>query len=461
LRRIPITLRLAIAFTGVMAVVFVGLGLLLYDLLGYEIEETVDAGLRSRADDVAALVRQPERHLEGDRQRPSDEESLAEVIDEHGKVIDATSNIGDRPLLTAEQLARARDDSMFTELKSLPGVMNNPVRLRASPVEAGGRNLVIVVGASLEERADSQEDLRKALFRTGPLALLLAGLAGYGVARAALRPVESMRRRAAAVSAAEPGKRLPVPATRDEVSRLGTTLNEMLARLENALARERTFVSDASHELRTPLAILKTELELALREGRSVDELREAVRSAAEETDRLVQLAEDLLVIARTDQGRLPVRRTRSNVGDVLENVTERFSRRAGELGRALETERRSPVTALADPLRLEQALGNMVDNALRYGNGPVRLSVQERNGSVELHVVDEGNGFPPAFLGRAFERFSRADDARSRGGSGLGLAVVEAIARAHGGSAHAANRPSGGADVWVALPASPEPERH
>jgi two-component system OmpR family sensor kinase len=457
LRRIPITLRLVVAFTGVMAVVFVGLGLLLYQQLGDEIKETVDEGLRSRGDDVAALVRQPGRRLGSGRERPSNEqEGLAQVIDERGNVIDANPKIGDRPLLTPAELATARDDALFTELKSVPGLENHPMRLRAAPVEVDGRRLVLVVGASLEERADAQEDLKKALYRTGPLALLLAALAGYGVARAALRPVESMRRRAAAVSAAEPGKRLPVPPTRDEVSRLGTTLNEMLARLELALARERTFVSDASHELRTPLAILKTELELALKEGRSIHELREAVRSAAEETDRLVQLAEDLLVIARTDQGRLPVRRTQSKVEDLLENVVDRFSRRAEEVGRRLEAEQGSHLTALADPLRLEQALGNMVDNALRYGGGPVRLAAHEDNGSVELHVVDEGKGFPPEFLGRAFERFSRADDARGRGGSGLGLAVVEAIARAHGGSAHAANRPRGGADVWVALPVNP-----
>jgi two-component system OmpR family sensor kinase len=455
LRRIPITLRLAIAFTGVMAVVFAGLGLFLYQRLGDEIEKTVDEGLRSRADDVAAQVRQPGLGLGRPREDglSDEDDSFAQVLDARGNLVDATAEVGDRGLLRPAEQARARQKTIVTERRSLPGFQNDPVRLLATPVEARGRRLVVVVGATLEEREDAKKDLAGVLFRTGPLALLLAALAGYGVARAALRPVESMRRRAAAVSAAEPGQRLPVPVARDEVSRLGITLNEMLGRLELALARERTFVSDASHELRTPLAILKTELELALREGRSIDELRDAVRSAAEETDRLVQLAEDLLVIARTDQGRLPVRPTRSEVDDLLGNVVQRFSRRADELGRRLEAERASPLTALADPLRLQQALGNMVDNALRYGNGSVRLAAFERNGSLELHVLDEGDGFPMPFLGRAFERFSRADDARGRGGAGLGLAVVEAIARAHGGSAHAANRVSGGADVWLALP--------
>jgi two-component system, OmpR family, sensor kinase len=455
MRRVPITLRLALAFTCVMAVVFAGLGLFLYLRLGDEIQKTIDEGLRSRADDVAAQVRGAGAGLESSKRgRLSDEdESFAQVIDVRGDLVDASAEAREQPLLTSAERRRARRETIIMERSSLPGFQNDPVRLLATPVDAQGRRLVVVVGATLEEREDAQKDLAAVLFRTGPLALLLAALAGFGVARAALRPVESMRRRAAAISAAEPGRRLPVPAARDEVGRLGVTLNEMLGRLEAALARERTFVSDASHELRTPLAILKTELELALREGRSIDELREAIRSAAEETDRLVQLAEDLLVIARTEQGRLPVRRTTSHVDDVLQNVVQRFSHRADEQGRRLEAEPASPLTALADPLRLQQALGNMVDNALRYGDGAVRLAAYERNGSVELHVLDEGEGFPAPFLGRAFERFSRADDARSRGGAGLGLAVVEAIARAHGGSAHAVNRASGGADVWVTVP--------
>jgi two-component system, OmpR family, sensor kinase len=145
---------------------------------------------------------------------------------------------------------------------------------------------VTVVGASLEDRASALRKLGTLLLIGGPAALLLASLAGYGVAAAALRPVESMRRRAAEISAGGRGARLPVPSARDEVTRLGETLNAMLARLEAGFEREQAFVADASHELRTPLAILKTEIELALRRARTVDELEAALRSAGEESDR-------------------------------------------------------------------------------------------------------------------------------------------------------------------------------
>jgi two-component system OmpR family sensor kinase len=286
----------------------------------------------------------------------------------------------------------------------------------------------------------------------GPLALLIASLVGYAMAAAALRPVERMRRRAAAISAAETGERLPVPPANDEIGRLGRTLNEMLSRLEAAFGRERSFVSDASHELRTPLAILRTELELALRGEHTRQELEDALQSAAEETDRLSNLAEDLLVIARSDQGRLPVRIEDLDASEVLVRVAGRFQTRARVEGRPLRPAPAPGVIVRADPARLEQALANLVDNALSYGDGTVELTALASNGTVEIHVCDEGPGFPPAFLPRAFERFTRADEARSRGGTGLGLAIASAIAIAHGGTAHAANREAG-ADVWIALP--------
>ena len=189
----------------------------------------------------------------------------------------------------------------------------------------------------------------------------------------------------------------------------------MLSRLEAAFARERAFVSDASHELRTPLAILRTELELALRGEHTREELEDALRSAAEETERLSRLAEDLLVIARSDQGRLPVRIEDLAAGDLLARVAGRFQTRARVEGRPLRPDPSPGVIVRADPARLEQALANLVDNALSYGDGTVELTASRSNGTVEIHVRDEGPGFPPAFLPRAFERFTRADEARSR----------------------------------------------
>src|SRR4029450_7113535 len=188
----------------------------------------------------------------------------------------------------------------------------------------------------------------------GPVALLLASLAGYLLAGVALRPVEAMRRRATQISAETPGERLPVPATNDELERLGTTLNDVLERLEDALQREREFVADAGHELRTPLALLRTELELALRHAESPEELRAAVRRSAKEVDRLTQLAEDLLLIARAERGELPLKVETLDADELLASVVRRFRWRADEAHRILRPEEADGVRVRADRLRLE-----------------------------------------------------------------------------------------------------------
>jgi signal transduction histidine kinase len=294
------------------------------------------------------------------------------------------------------------------------------------------------------------------LLTGGPIALLLAGLAGYGLASAALRPVGAMRAEAAEISRLGSGRRLPVPPGRDELAALGGTLNDMLDRLERSAERERGFVASASHELRTPLALLKAELELALREGRTPEELRDAIASAVGESDRLVQLAEDLLVLARADEGRLPVRPEPLEATELLESTARRFEPRVRESERELLVRPSNGLGLNADRLRVEQALGNLVDNALRHGGGAVELRAERAGDGVRLHVLDRGPGFDVALDGSAFERFTRGDRARSRGGTGLGLAIVDAIARSHGGRAGMDPRDGGGADVWVELPQPP-----
>jgi signal transduction histidine kinase len=274
------------------------------------------------------------------------------------------------------------------------------------------------------------------------------------VAALALLPVEKMSAQAARISGAPRGERLPVPVAKDELHQLGETVNAMLERLEDTLARERALVADAGHELRTPLSILKLELELALSADSSREELQERVRSAAEEVDRLAKLADDLLIIARAEQGRLPLEKQRLEVGEVLDAVAGRFAAAAAAEGRSVGLDgTEDGLTVEADRARLEQALTNMVSNALRHGRGAIVLRAAERGGNVEFHVLDEGRGFEPGFLPRAFERFSRADPARSGTGAGLGLSIVQVIAEAHGGHAYAVNRAVRGADVWLSLP--------
>ena len=318
------------------------------------------------------------------------------------------------------------------------------------PVHAQGRPLIVVVGTGLTERNAALRNLRALLLLAGVGALILATVAGYLAVAAALRPVESMRRRAEEINEAHPGLRLPVAPANDEVGRLGSTLNSMLDHLEQALTRERSFVTDASHELRTPISILKAEFELALSSPQDRDLLERALRSASEETDRLGQLAEDLLLMSR--DGQSCAERVNIPVQELFASIQARYANQVEQLGRDIVLAESDGLQVRADRGGLERALTNLVENALRYGRGRIRLRATRKAGALELHVQDDGPGFPEDFLPRAFDRFSRAEAGRSTQGTGLGLAIVAAVAAAHGGTAHAKNAGSW-TDVWLALP--------
>jgi two-component system, OmpR family, sensor kinase len=442
--RVPIRLRLTLAFTIVMAAVLAAAGTFLYLRLGSGLDSTIDRGLRARATDVSALANQADTGL-----RDAQSNGFAQVLTPKGAVVDTTAGLARRPLLTAQQLTRAERRPFFLSRT----VGGEEVRLLAKPVHAQDRRLIVVVGSSLQPRAEALADLRRQLFIGGPITLLVASLAGYLLAAAALRPVDAMSERAASISVARLGRRLPVPRADDEVGRLGRRLNDMLERLESALERERSLVSNASHELRTPLALMKTEIELALAEPESEATLEAALRSTGEETDRLAQLADDLLLLARIDSGTLPLRRSDVSVLELLETIAVRFRNRVRDAGREIEVAAPADLVVLADRRRLEQALSNLVENALGHGRGTVTVEAKERSGSLELRVADEGSGFAPAFLPQAFERFSRDNSADGPGGAGLGLAIVAAVAQAHGGDATASKAPSGGAVVTLVLP--------
>jgi signal transduction histidine kinase len=275
------------------------------------------------------------------------------------------------------------------------------------------------------------------------------------VAGGALRPVERIRKEAAAVSVSEPGRRLPVPSTGDELERLGSTLNSMLDRLQQAFDHERRFVDDASHELRTPLGILKMELDLALARSRTREELEAALRNASEETDRIIRLSEDLLVLARTEGGRLPMNRAEVDLGSLLRQAVAPYRERARTAGGSVRLEV-SGGTASVDPARLRQAVQNLLENALRYTppGGEVTVRATHFDSTVRIEVDDEGPGFPRGFESLAFEPFARAEGEADRNGagSGLGLTIVRAVAEAHDGAIEAANLPGGGARLSLTL---------
>jgi two-component system OmpR family sensor kinase len=443
--RVPVRIRLTLAFVLAMAIVLAATGLFLYVRTGSALDRTINQGLKARNADLSALAQQADTALRDAKGLRGPGSGFAQVIGTGGHVIDGTAGLTARPVLSGPQLVQARHRSILVE-RTING---ERVRLLATTVRAQGRNVVIVVGSSLEPRASALTDLRRQLLFGGPIALFLAALAGYLLAAAALRPVERMSERAATISASSAGRRLPVSAADDEISRLGRRLNEMLARLESALERERTLVSNASHELRTPLALIKAEIELALDEPESAPALAAALRSAGEETDRLSQLADDLLLLARVDSGALPLRRSSVSMRELLDTIATRFERRAADGGRRIEVSAPANLVVLADRRRLEQALANLVENALRHGSGTVSLRAEANDGVLALAVLDEGPGFPASFTEHAFERFSRANGAT--GGAGLGLAIVSAIAQAHGGKASASTSPAG---VTLSLPA-------
>jgi two-component system OmpR family sensor kinase len=442
--RLPIRVRLTAAFALAMVLVLAAAGLFVYLRLKDDLDESVNAGLAARAAAVAgsgeAGAAEPE---EGD-------EGFAQVLSRSGQVLDEVGGARG-PVLTAAERARAGAGGTVQVERNVPGIEG-----RARIVAGPATDLdVFAVGQSLDDRDETLSGVVASFAIGGPIAVLLASLLGYVLATAGLRPVEAMRRRAGEISLTHAGERLPLPAAHDEVHRLGETLNEMLDRLRRSFDRERRFVADASHELRTPVAVIRAELEAALRAGGHDGQVREALVAALEECDHLAQLAEDLLVVARAAEGELPMRREALEVRPLLEGVRARFGDRAREHGREVRVEGGDGLRVEADDLSLRQALGNLVDNALRHGAGDVVLRARrsEADGAVELEVADGGPGFDRDVADRAFERFARGDAARTRGGTGLGLAIVRAIAEAHGGGARIVTEGAHGATVRLWLP--------
>ena len=453
--RLPIRARLTLISAALMALVLAVSGGFLYLRLRADLLEAVDSGLESQAAALVPNVLRPDGSLGegGGLIDPGD--AFAQVLGTGAVVIQSSPGLRSAPLLTEAEVAGLRGPRFLErDVQTVDEEVEG--RLLAVPV-TGGR--ILVVGASLDDQHEALARLAALMAVGGPLVLILAGGVGWIIAGAALRPVERMRIQAAAISASEPGRRLPPAGTGDEVARLGETLNEMLDRLEQALQRERRFVDEASHELRTPLANLRIELDLALRRARSSEELEAALRSAADEAERLARLAEDLLVLARADRGRVPVRREEVDLAELVGGEVDAFAARARQADISIEARVPDGLRSSVDPLRMRQAVGNLLDNAVRSTPplGTVTIEVAHANGFLSLEVRDTGEGFPAAFLRNAFEPFARPDPSRSRPdadeGSGLGLAIVRAVAEAHGGTVEAANRPGGGAAVTLLIP--------
>ena len=450
--RLPIRVRLTAAFALATVLVLCAACAFVFVQLRGDLDDSITGGLRTRLDAAAHLAqRQGTIDASDSGVLTEVDESFAQLLSRDGRVLAAIGAVRTPPLASARAAPRAAWPD--------PGRARSPwIRRRsAGPARAGARPWrpglsVVAVGQSLEDRNEALAALVSSFAIGTPLAVVLASLIGYGLATAGLQPVEAMRRRANDISLSGDEDRLPLPAAHDEIRRLGETLNTMLDRLRRSFERERRFVADASHELRTPVAVVRTEIEGALRSGDYGPGVQQALVAAVEECDRLAQLAEDLLVLARAADGRLPTRPEPLPARPLLEDARERFADRAAQRHRVIRVEASDDLSVVADPLRLRQALANLVDNALRHGAGDVTLLSRRLDGGVEVAVRDEGPGFTRGMADRAFERFTRGDEARSSEGAGLGLAIVKAIAEAHGGTAAVADEP-GSTSVRIWLP--------
>ena len=442
----PIRLRVTLAFAAAMAVLFAALAMLLYTSMNRSLLIEVDRGLRSLAQTISGDLAGTE--LTPTRPLIESDETFAQILAPDGRIITASPGFP-VPALSAAELIRVTGTRFFE--RQIRGI-DGEARILAVPVTRGGARAFIVAGSSLQDRADAMHSMAWYLALGGPAALVVASVLGWLVAGLAFRPVERMRREAAAISMSDLDRRVGVPAANDELRRLATTLNEMLARLEESITAERRFLDDASHELRTPLTVLKSELDVALSRARSSEELAAALRSASEETDRLARMAEDLLVYARLNHGRVPVVRAQTDLRALLEASVRMFAPRAEARGVRVDVEA-SSLSVEVDEARVRQAVDNLLDNAIRVtsAGGIVHVRGALDDGLVRISVDDQGPGFAPGFETEAFEPFRRGN--RDDGyGSGLGLAIVKAIAESHGGDAIIERRNGGGARVSISL---------
>lgn len=466
MRRVPLRLRLTLAFAVGMALVLAALGFVLHARLGADLTRAIDMELRSRAQVMTAAI---------DRQDPSvivaggslidPDEAFAQVLSSSGRIVDTSPAVARAPMASIGQLGRAarRPVSLTARVTGL----DDPARLLIVPVHAAGESLFVVVGSTLGDRNEALGKLTLLLAIFGPAALMVLSIGGWLLAGAALRPVESMRVEASAISESELDRRLQLPAADDELRRLGSTLNSLLSRLEEAFRTQGRFLDQASHELRTPLAVLKMELDLAVDQASGPKEMRRALVKASAETDRLVRLAEDLLVLARTRGGRLPLRRIPVDLRDLLANISAAYEGRARAAGSTITWTASADIVPI-DPSRVRQAIEDLLDNALRYGEGaPIEVSAAGADGVVQIVVWDHGKGFPPEMLTRPPEPFAptgsrvASDGSARTRGAGLGLAIVRAVTEAHGGSVELENPRGGGARVTLVLKTPRGPARH
>lgn len=443
-----VRVRTTVGATVIVGVALVVGAMVLVVVLRRNLTDNVETAARLRAADVAALL---EAGTTPDALAVEDEEaSLVQVLDARRRVVAASGNIdGEGPI------ADVRPGSART-LGRLPIDDDGSYRVVAASADTAGGRFTVLVARSLDPTEDTVAAVIALLAGGLPVLVLLVGATTWIVTGRAMRPVEAIRREVTAITNAQLGRRVPEPDGDDEVARLARTMNEMLGRLEASRDRQQRFVSDAGHELRSPIATIRHELETLLANPDRAD-ITELASGLLVEDLRMQTLVEDLLVLARSDEGTLALNRRPVDLDDIVLAEAARLR------GRAVVRVDASGVSAgqvLGDPTQLARVIRNLVDNAERHATSVVSLTVGEADGQVVVVVADDGPGIPPADRARVFDRFTRLDDARARrtGGYGLGLAIVRDVVGAHGGTVTIDDAAGGGARVVVALPAAALP---
>jgi heavy metal sensor kinase len=413
-----------------------------FELTEQMLERTADGGVRWRADE----------HLHDE---DADDESWLEVWSPAGQLLyrrAAFAGAGEDTSSFLLPLERSGYASVV-----LSG--NVPIRVLSRSYVIEGLPVVIRV---VRSEARLHRELNELLLVLGlglPVAVGIAGVGGYGLARRALAPVGQMADRARTITAEHLGERLPVVNSDDELGNLATVFNDTFARLERSFEQLRRFTSDASHELRTPLTAIRSVGEVGLREHRDEKAYREIIGSMLEEADRLGRLVDSLLTLSRADAGHVKLSPERVDLAELAREVTNLLGVLAEEKRQSLSVETPAPIYVTGDRLVLRQALINLIDNAIKYSpeGGWVRIFVQDRSGDPTVEVTDTGPGIAAEHQEYIFDRFYRVDKARSRelGGSGLGLAIARWAVEAHGGHIKIESEEGRGSTFRIILPST------
>ena len=448
-------------YVVLLAVILAAFSAGVYILLRAQLYSNLDDSIENRSNILLGILRYDDQQptLAGSifTRDPEASESFVRVFDVSGSLtFENPAFEGDAPV---DQRAIEHGLAGRSRVRTVE-VNGDPMRMHTRPIslddEIAG---VLEVGQSEEDVRDPLRALTVILSIAYPVTLAAASLGGLFLAGRALSPIDSLTRLARRLSAEDLGQRLNLKLPDDEVGRLARTFDDMLARLEDSFRRQRRFTADASHELRTPLTAIKGQVEVALERNRDPDTYREILRNVNAEADRMIRLVGSLLTLARADAGQLAMQREKVDLGQLVRDAASHVGPEAERAGVALTVHADGRVPVTADPDLLLQLTLNLLDNAVKYSgtsNGSVDVSCRLDASYAELVVSDTGPGIPEEHLPHIFDRFYRADTARSRadGGAGLGLSICRWIAEAHGGSIRAESRSGEGARFTVRLPA-------